>query len=121
MQNISAQDFFKKTTYNSETLNQLWCTQIADAHDSICSCQHPFAHLLSSIFPPGHTDRDLTISQIINRDYNTACHSGGGEEEDLGMAAGTSAATLQRDTKEEPTEEENIEDLLAAADAAERR
>lgn len=94
---------------------------IADGHDICCGCTQPFAHLLDSIFPEGHTDRNKTIQQIIDRD--STCRFGGEEEESGGMAAGTSAATLHIAKKEErdPTEDENIEDLLAAVDAAEGR
>ncbi len=46
----------------------------------------PFAHLLASIFPPGHKDRDLTVNQILNRDYKELCLSGGKEEKSHGMA-----------------------------------
>ncbi len=123
MQSISATDFFKKSTYNCETLNQLWCSQIADSHDSICSCNHPFAHLLSSIFPPGHTDRDLTINQILTRDFAESCLSGGKEERKTGMEnSDTGAAST--DIKAEEEKEfsgDEIERLLAAAAADDTR
>jgi len=115
--------FAKPTPYNNETKNQMWMSMIADGHDIWCSCCQPFAHLLDSIFPEGHTDRDKTIKQIIARDY-PLCHSGGAEEESGGMAAGTSAATLfaaANTIKEEDGPEEDIEGLLAAVEDAERR
>lgn len=95
---------------------------IADGHDICCSCLFPFAHLLDSIFPEGHSDRNKTIAEIIDRDYKL-CHSGGTEDEDLGMGAGTSAATLlaAKEERDGPTEEEDIEGLLAAVEDAERR
>lgn len=92
-------------------------SQIADSHDNICSCWHPFAHLLASIFPPGHQDRELTINQILLRDYKEKCHSGGEGEENHGLAGGE-GADLPTEPKEENTEENNIEDLLFAAAAA---
>ncbi len=104
-----------------ETQNQLWMSQLADSHDNHCSCNWPFAHLLSSIFPPGHKDRKLTIEQILTRDYTELCHSGGRDAAAHGLASGD---TEQPDTKDEEQEEENqeedypgeeLEDLLAAA------
>jgi len=112
--------FFTPTIYNGDTKCQMWMTIIQDSHDIHCGCHKPYAHLLSSIFPEGHKDRGLTIQQIIDRDIQE-CLSGGAEEEGLGMAAGTSAATIQRDIKEDNTEEENIQDLLDAAEDAEKR
>lgn len=117
MVSISSTDFFKKTKFNEETQTQVWMSQIADSHDNICSCWHPFAHLLASIFPPGHKDRELTINQILLRDYKEKCHSGGEEGESHGLANGGAAATTT-ELKEENTEENNIEDLLFAAAAA---
>ncbi len=87
---------------------------IADGHDCICNCWCPFAHLLASIFPPGHQDRDLTINQIINRDIK--CLSGGQEEEDTGMATIKPENTGEKDGQEEDIEE-NIDSILAAAAA----
>lgn len=119
MQNICSKDFYKSTTYNFDTKNQLWCSVIADAHDGFCGCQHPFAHLLSSIFPPGHSDRDLTINEILKRDYTEQCHSGGKEEENHGLAGGD---TEDIEIKEEDFlkgEKEDLDMLLAAAAAEE--
>lgn len=119
MQNITPKDFYKKQPYNFETQNQLWCSQIADAHDNFCGCDHPFAHLLSSIFPVGHTDRDLTVNQILTRDYTERCLSGGVEEESHGLADGEKPDS--GDIKEEIQEEEDLpedelERLIAAAE-----
>lgn len=88
MQHLSAKDFFKPTPYNQDTKNQIWMSQIADSHDNICDCKSPFAHLLASIFPPGHKDRDSTINQILLRDYTELCRSGGAEEEGPGLGTG---------------------------------
>lgn len=117
MSKICSKDFFKKCTYNEETQTQLWMSQIADSHDNCCSCTHPFAHLLSSIFPPGHRDRLLTINQILDRDYRELCLSGGGDEEKTGSGDGggpdTSANIKQEEGDDLPGDE--IEKLLAAA------
>lgn len=115
--------FYKATKYNGQTLNQMWMSMIADSHDIHCHCELPFAHLLDSIFPEGHKDRDLTIKQIVERDLKT-CHFGGEEEKDLGMALGSSAANINISPRKEGEEEdtkEDIEELLAAATAAEER
>ncbi len=92
-------------------------SQLADGHDNFCNCWCPFAHLLASIFPPGHQDRDLTINQIIQRDYKEQCHSGGTEEESHGIQLGESAATLPEEKEGQDTKED-IEDLILAAAAA---
>lgn len=115
--------FVTPTPYNNETKNQMWMSMIADGHDIWCSCCQPFAHLLDSIFPEGHRDRQKTIQQIIDRDY-PLCHSGGTDEKDGGLGAGTSAATLfaeESTIKRENSEEEDIEGLLAAVEDAEAR
>lgn len=120
MQNLSSTDFFVKTTYNNETLTQLWMSQIADSHDSICKCDCPFAHLLCSIFPPGHQDRDLTINQILQRDYKEACHSGGQEEEKPGGAGATGGGFKggRGLENQEDIPEDDLDVMLAAAAAA---
>lgn len=89
---------------------------ISDTHDIHCNCNQPFAHLLDSIFPEGHIDRNKTIKDIITRDYQQ-CHSGGIEEESHGIKLGGSAATLAQELKQEDIEE-NIDSLFAAAAAA---
>ncbi len=105
--------FFTPTPYNNETKNQMWMSMIADGHDICCSCLFPFAHLLDSIFPEGHTDRNKTVAEIIERDYKI-CRSGGLEEENLGMADGPTEDIGNPDIKEEERED-NIDLLLAAA------
>lgn len=93
---------------------------IADGHDICCGCPQPFAHLLDSIFPEGHRDRNKTIQQIIERDWQ--CLSGGQEEESAGMAPGTSAATdTQPKEEKEDFTSADVEDLLAAVEDAEGR
>lgn len=99
-------------------------SQIADSHDNICHCCHPFAHLLASIFPPGHRDRDKTINQILARDYKDKCLSGGTEEKDHGGAASGTAGgfkPVKEENQEEDLPGEEIEDLLAAAADADTR
>ena len=88
---------------------------IADGHDIFCDCKAPFAHLLDSIFPEGHTDRNKPICHIIKRDYQL-CHSGGPEDESHGIQLGESAATFVKEEKEDTRED--LDDLLCAAAAA---
>lgn len=119
MQNLCSRDFFKKCTYNSDTQTQIWCSQIADSHDNICCCNWPFAHLLASLFPPGHPDRQLTINQILERDYKQLCHSGGAAEKSHGMEDLGGEENIKQPKEEENPEEdfepEEIEEMLIAA------
>lgn len=112
---------YKPTKYNGDTKQQLWMSILSDSHDLHCGCDTPFAHILDSIFPVGHADRNKTIEEIIARD--TPCHSGGDADADLGLALGASAATENIKLKEENADgqEEDIDELIAAAEAAERR
>lgn len=114
--------FYKPTKYNGDTKGQMWLSIVGDAHDMHCGCEQPFAHLLQSIFPEGHKDRDLTVSQIITRDFKQ-CHFGGEEEKEDGMDLGTSAATLTNIKHEEEDfqDDTGVEELLAAAASAEAR
>ena len=124
MSKISAKDFYHPTPFNQETKNQIWMSQIADSHDNFCNCNFPFAHLLSSIFPPGHTDRDLTINQILLRDYKEKCHSGGRDVTSHGMADGATAGGfkgIKGDPEDADLPEDEIEGLLAAAESANTR
>ncbi len=121
--NLTPADFYKPTPYNFETKNQIWLSQLTDAHDNFCDCNTPFSHLLSSIFPPGHQDRNLTITQILQRDFQQKCHSGG----DAGKSGGEAAADLstKEDTtnikEEEKYSEGEIEKLIIAAENAQKR
>lgn len=114
--------FFTPTPYNNETKNQMWMSMIADGHDICCGCIQPFAHLLDSIFPEGHTDRNKTIDYIIKRDYQL-CHSGGGEEESPGMADGEEkdSPPVKKEGEDGIPEDTNVEELLAAVEDAEAR
>ncbi len=94
----------------------MWMSMIADGHDICCSCVTPFAHLLDSIFPEGHTDRNKTIEEIITRDFQL-CHSGGIEETSHGMAGGDTEDIKREECQEEEDIERNIDTLLAAAAA----
>ncbi len=112
--------FYKATKYNGDTKQQMWMSAIGDFHDSFCGCWHPFAHLLDIIFPVGHADRHKPIAEIIARD--SQCHSGGDGEESHGMALGSSAATLTAAAEGGPEDTpEDIENLIAAVEDAERR
>lgn len=98
----------------------MWMSEIADSHDIWCSCDTPFSHLLASIFPPGHTDRNLSIQEILTRDYQQ-CHSGGEEERGLGMAGGLEEGGQNLGIKEEEEEyikDEELENLIAAGEDA---
>lgn len=119
--NITANDFFIPTPFNNETKNQIWMSMIADGHDSICHCNSPFGHLLASIFPPGHTDRDKTINQILERDIQEACPSGGDAAENHGTAAGTGGGfkPVGAESAEEEFQPEELEKLIAAAEEKE--
>ena len=120
MQNLSFKDFYKSCPYNEETKNQMWMSSIADTHDSWCNCDTPFAHLLASIFPPGHRDRLLSIQQILERDYQQRCLFGGADAENTGLAAAASEPVEIKDGIKE--EEENlipVDDLDALLAAAE--
>ncbi len=102
----------------------MWMSMIADGHDCICNCPSPFGHLLASIFPPGHQDRDLTIEAIINRDIQE-CLSGGPEERGSGEEReGPSTGKdikIKTEEKEEDFTEEDLNQLLAAAEDATKR
>lgn len=114
-------NFFRKTTFNQETLEQLWLSQINDTHDSICNCTRPFAHLLALLFTEEHKDRHLTIHNIITREFKEhQCLFGGDADKNIGMAlaAGTTEEEKPTEEKEDLTEED-IEELIAATDAAE--
>ncbi|BAF76078.1 hypothetical protein [Torque teno midi virus 6] len=125
MQNISAEDFYKETHFNQVTKHQLWMSIVTDAHDSVCNCWHPFAHMLANIFPPGHKDRNLTINQILERDLKETWPSGGDADASHGLVAGEDTGGEQiinpEEKEEEYIEDEEITELLKAADVAATR
>lgn len=113
---------YKPCKYNIETKQQLWMSIVGDSHDNFCSCDTPFAHALDLMFPVGHSDRNLTVDQIITRD-NIRWHSGGTEEESHGLADGREEPpTAPPDADDlENIRDDEIEELIAAADAATER
>jgi len=116
--------FFRQNPYNSETREHLWSSVIVDCHDSFCGCTSPISHWLSIIFPEGHKDRYLTVNEIIHRElHNQQCLFGGEEDKNGGEAAADNGTDQKENIKEEEDlfTEENIEDLLHAAENAERR
>ncbi len=117
---LCSKDFHRKSPYNHETKDQMWMSIIGDTHDAICGCDQPFAHLLTNIFPIGHTDRDKTINQIIWRDFKQLqkCHSSGDAENAPGILK---PSTTDIVASGGAAEEENIETLekLFAEGAAE--
>lgn len=123
MQNLSATDFFKPTHFNKDTKNQIWMSIIADSHDCICNCNSPFGHLLASIFPPGHKDRDFTINQIIKRDYLQQCHSGGDADESHGSPAAGDHTEREdhskiKEEEQDIIKDEELQELIAAGEDA---
>lgn len=97
---------------------------IGDIHDGFCGCNIPFAHLLDNIFPEGHTDRNKTIAEIIQRDIQ--CLSGGDEEKEIGMATGTDTGEkggLKREEEEEDglADEDMLQGLIDAGEDATTR
>lgn len=111
-------EFFQPPAYNHQGRQQLWLDGCIFTHDSWCGCNYPALHLLATLLPPGHKDRDLTVDEIITRETKK-CLSGGKEETD----GGPPPAIEQKDTEEEPENledvftEDAIDELLAAAAA----
>lgn len=109
-------NFFTAPQYNHLGRQQLWVDSCILSHDAWCGCNCPIAHLIDSILPLGHKDRDLTVQEILSRDYSVRCRSGGEEE-----VSGGPATALN--TEDGPTEEDlekiftddAIEELLDAA------
>jgi len=96
-------------------------SMIADTHDIHCNCWHPFAHILASIFPPGHQDRNLTVQEILTRDYKEICRSGGEEERNHGTPTGTEHTGGVAGLKEEEEEyirDEELQDLIGVGESA---
>lgn len=96
----------------------MWMSIIGDAHDSICSCQHTFAHLLSCIFPLGHSDRDKTINFILQRDYREKCLAIGGGDAEHGGEGNPGTREKEEADFATPNKEEDdqLAELLAAAE-----
>lgn len=113
---------YRPCKYNNETKQQLWMSILGDSHDNFCSCETPFAHALDCMFPIGHSDRNLSVQQIITRDQ-ARWHSGGTEEENHGLADTAERQPIPEDGADdlENMGDEEIEELIAAADAATER
>lgn len=97
-----------------------------DTHDTFCGCCKPIAHLLYNLFPEGHADLDLTIRQILKRESENPPWHFGGKEEESGGGEAPGAATTEKDTNQnieekDSEEKEDIENLIAAFQNAERR
>lgn len=118
---LSHKDFARKTKYNIDTQNQIWMSSIADSHDSWCDCDSPFSHLLASIFPPGHADRNKTINQILYRDYKKQCLSGGAAEESIGNQEPSGEIKEEKTTEDDGLAgaDEELAELLAAVEEGE--
>ncbi len=122
MQNLCGEDFYINTPYNAVTKTQIWLSQIGDSHDNFCYCETPYAHLLASIFPPGHQDRNRTIEEILQRDYKEKCRSGGAEGENSGGIIKEEikdADHTEEEERDSPGDKELDELLIAAANAVE--
>lgn len=117
--------FYRPTPYSAETKQQIWSTIITDAHDMHCGCTEPISHLINDLIPPDHPDRHLTVDQLIKKNYRRQiCLFGGTEEKDGGEADAdhtTEKDTKQKEEDPEGLTEQNIEELIAATDDAERR
>lgn len=116
---ICSRDFYNQSPFNRDTKEQLWMSIVNDSHDSICGCSHGFAHLLSIIFPPEHTDRKLTVEQILRRDYKEKCRSGGLAGDAFGPPETTTGPVSEKEPEERDPDDADIDELLAAATAAE--
>lgn len=116
--------FYRPTPYSAETKQQIWSTIITDAHDMHCGCTEPISHLLNDLIPPDHPDRYLTIDQLLKKNYRRQiCLFGGTEEKDGGEAEEdpSTKQNIKEQGEEENLTDQNIEELIAAADDAERR
>ena len=116
--------FYRPTPYNKETKEQIWGTVFTDTHDQFCGCTEPAAHFLSTLFPPDHPARTQTIDSFIKSCYKRQICLFGGKEEKDGTTEADADLTTKETTKqkeEEDLTEENIKDLIAAAESAEAR
>ena len=117
--------FFRPTPYSAETKQQIWSTIITDAHDLHCGCTEPISHLINDLIPPDHPDRHLTIDQLVRKNFRRQICLFGGKEEKGGGGADEDPTTKEHtkplEEGEEELTEQNIEELIAVADAAEER
>lgn len=118
---MSTTPFFEPPNYNLDGRQQLWINVCLNSHDTWCGCDTPLVHLLTCLLPPGHKDRNLTVEELIAKNYQKKWPSGGTED-----AAGTNQETTgteREDTQEDLEKlfsEDAVEELLAAAAADER-
>lgn len=120
----TALNFYKFSPYDSDTKQQLWLSQMTDAHDTWCGCTEPIAHFLSAIFPPDHKDYNCTIKQIVTRRHKELQWYFGGKDERSGGEAEEGPSTKEniKQTKEdEDFADLNVEELIAAAEEPERQ
>lgn len=94
---------------------------LSDTHELTCNCNWPFAHLLAIIFPLGHSDRDLTINQILLRDYKEKCRSSGGGDASYGGVELAGAATREGADTAGPADDAELAALLAAVEEKDTR
>lgn len=117
--------FYRRTPYNPETQEQIWQTIFSDAHDAFCGCCQPLAHLLTHLIPEDHKFRHWTVDQIIKRELQqNKCLFGGQDADGGGMAdasAGPSENIKEEEDQKEDLTEDQIEELIAVADAVEER
>lgn len=117
--------FYRKPQYNKETCESLWQAAIGDSHDSYCGCCKAFTHLLSLFIPPDHKYYNYTVKQIIEEETkDSICLFGGKEEKDGSPEENIHTGADAGDIQENPGEEDKgptIEELIAAAEAAETR
>lgn len=116
--------FYRPTPYNKETKEQIWGTIFSDSHDQFCGCTEPAAHFLSTLFPEDHPARNQTIDNFIKSCFKRQICLFGGKEEKDGTTEAEGGPTTKENTERQETEdltEENIKDLIAAAEDAEAR
>lgn len=113
---ICSRDFCNRNSYNNETNEQLWMSVLSDTHELTCNCNYPFAHLLSIIFPLGHSDRNLTINQILLRDYKEKCRSSGGGDASFGGVEVAGTENKEDKGAAGREEDEELAKLLAAVE-----
>ena len=117
--------FYRPTPYAPETKQQIWSTILTDSHDLFCGCTEPISHMLHELIPPDSKYRHWTIDQFINNNFKRQqCLFGGVDEKGGGEAAADPTTGENTTPKEEGGEdlftEENLKELIDAADAAQR-
>lgn len=115
--------FYRPTPYSAETKQQIWTTIVTDAHDLHCGCTEPISHLINDLIPPDHPDRNLTINELVTKNFRRQiCLFGGKEEKGFGGPKEDPGSKEENTIKEgENFADLNVEELLAAAENAEQR